>query len=96
MKATIAVLVLTMAGALAQEFIAPSAPRRQVVPQQAPELRPTIDGIVKQIFVDKKPWQMVNPVAPVTYGTGQRYVSRDFGPGTPVHSTTVTVAGVEW
>lgn len=84
-----------MAAASAQEFIAPGGARREIVPQVV-EPKPSIEGIVKEIFVTKRPWQMINPVAPKIYGSGERFVSRDFGPGTPVHSQTVTVAGVEW
>ena len=56
--------------------------------------RPTIEGIVKEVFT-KKPWQMVNPVAPVQYGSGRKMVSKDFGPGTPYHSSGLIVASVE-
>lgn len=98
MKRMLAVLVLLAAGGLAkgQDFIAPQAPKREIVP--APEVRPrmNIEGIVKEIFVEKKPWQMVNPAAPAKYGTGEKFVSKDFGPSTPYHSSGWIVAGVEW
>ena len=80
----------------AQEFISPVPQRREVVPTEIIEPRPSIEGIVKEIFVTKKPWQMVNPAAPASYGSGEKVVSRDFGPGTPYHSTGVVVFGVEW
>jgi hypothetical protein len=51
--------------------------------------------MVKEIFT-KKPWQAVNPLAPKSYGSGEKLVSRDFGPSTPYHSQTLTVVGVEW
>lgn len=91
-----AILFLALGGAVfAQDFVAPSAPRREIVPQ-IEEPKPSIEGIVRSVFVDKKPWQLVNPLAPKEYGTGEKFVSRDFGPATPFHSTTVTVVGVEW
>jgi len=89
------VFLSTVATSLAQDFIAPSGDRREIVPQiEAP--RPTIEGIVKQVFVTGKPWQMINPLAPKQFGSGEKFVSKDFGPGTPVHSAAVTVVGVEW
>ncbi len=91
-----AVLFLALGGVVsAQDFVAPSGQRREIVPQMT-EPQPSIEGIVRSVFVDKKPWQLVNPLAPKQYGTGEKFVSRDFGPATPFHSTTVTVVGVEW
>ena len=101
MKTTFAILAILGACALsahAQEFVAPKTETQEiVVPDTEPvKPRPSIEGIVKQIFVDKKPWQLVNPVAPAKYGSGQKVVSKDFGPGTPYHSAGVVVLGVEW
>ena len=91
------VIGLLLVGSLpAQEFIAPGEERREIVPVEPIQQRPTIEGIVKEIFVTKKPWQLVNPVAPAKYGTGEKMVSKDFGPGTPYHSTGWVVASVEW
>lgn len=95
MKATIAVLTLFATAAAAQDFVAPPGRQRQIVPE-AVEPTPTIEGIVKEIFVTRKPWQAVNPLAPAKYGSGEKMVSRDFGPATPFHSPTLTIAGVEW
>jgi len=79
---------------MAQEFVAPKGRERPIVPE-AVEVRPSIEGMVKTIFT-KKPWQAVNPLAPKKYGSGEKLVSKDFGPGTPWHSQTLTVVGVEW
>lgn len=95
MKAIVFALFAGIAAAGAQEFIAPATQRRDIVPQVS-EPRPSIEGIVKEVFETRRPWQMVNPLAPASYGSGQRFVSRDFGPGTPVHSAGVVVAGFEW
>lgn len=83
-------------GALAQEFVAPQPERREVVPEEIITPRPTVEGIVKDIFVTRKPWQLVNPVAPASYGSGQKMVSKDSGSGTPFKSTGLIVFGVEW
>ena len=95
MKATAFVFFASLVGCLAQEFIAPSGTRREIVPQ-VEEPNPSIEGIVKEVFVTRKPGQMVNPLAPKTFGSGEKFVSKDFGPGTPVHSPTITVVGFEW
>lgn len=79
---------------IAQDFVAPAGRPREVVPT-VEQTRPTIEGMVKEIFT-KKPWQAINPLAPKSYGSGEKFVSRDFGPGTPYHSRTLTVVGVEW
>jgi hypothetical protein len=92
----IAIVGLLSAGSLwAQGFIVTEEERREFVPEEPAPLRPTIEGIVKDVFT-KKPWQLVNPAAPPEYGSGQRVVSKDFGPGTPFHSTGVVIASVEW
>jgi hypothetical protein len=90
------VIGLLFAGSLsAQEFIAPEQEPSEIVPVEPLRQRPTIEGIVKEVFT-KKPWQVVNPVAPAQYGSGKKMVSKDFGPGTPFHSTGLVVASVEW
>jgi hypothetical protein len=92
----VAMIGLLSAGSLyAQEFIVTEEERPEIVPVEPAPLRPTIEGIVKEVFT-MKPWQLVNPAAPAQYGSGQKMVSQDFGPGTPFHSTGLVVASVEW
>ena len=87
-------LLLSVASSFAQDFVAPVGVEREIT-TEAPELKPTIDGIVKQIFTDK-PWQAINPAAPASYGTGEKNVSKDISGGTPYQATALTVVGVEW
>ncbi|MEI6033879.1 MAG: hypothetical protein WCS65_06310 [Verrucomicrobiae bacterium] len=94
MKIFFLTLLVGMSAAAAQEFIAPPGRHREIVPV-AEEPKPTIDGLVKEIFT-RKPWQAINPLAPKSYGSGEKFVSRDFGPSTPNHARTLTVVGVEW
>lgn len=98
MRKMLAILLLLGAGTVAeaQEFVAPPPSKREIAPPAEPRPRMNIEGIVKQIFVDKKPWQLVNPAAPAKYGTGEKMVSKDFGPATPYHSSGWIVCGVEW
>jgi len=81
--------------AVAEEFVVTQDVREEVIEVEVERPRPTIEGIVTEIFTTR-PWQAVNPLAPKSYGSGEKLVSKDFGPGTPYHSTTVTVVGVEW
>mgnify|MGYP006928174548 CR=1 FL=1 len=91
------VCLIGTAGILpAQEFIAPAPVREEIRTGEISDTRPTIDGIVKEIFVTKKPWQLINPAAPKKYGTGEKNISKDTGPATPFHSTGVILVGVEW
>ncbi len=87
-------LLLSVASSFAQDFVAPVGTEREIT-TEAPELKPTIDGIVKQIFTNK-PWQAINPAAPASYGTGEKNVSKDISGGTPYQATALTVVGVEW
>jgi hypothetical protein len=96
MKARLFLLGMILSTVLpAQDFVAPLAPRREII-AEAPVLKPAVDGIVKQIFEVKKPWQLLNPAAPESYGTGVQNVSKDNVAGTPHQSITLTVVGVEW
>ena len=79
----------------AEEFVAPQAPRREIS-TQAPELKPSIEGMVKFFLSSQKPWQAINPAAPAEYGTGEKNVSKDSAPGTPQHAATLTIIGLEW
>lgn len=98
MKIRLAVLLLSLTGSalMAQDFVAPKPKQVDNLPVTKVEPKVSIEGIVKEIFVTKKPWQLVNPAAPAHYGTGEKMVSKDSGPGTPYHSTGLIVAGVEW
>jgi len=94
MKPVLLILFACLGMAVAEEFIAPQAAQREIVPAIAPT-DPRIEGMVREIFT-KKPWQAINPLAPKSYGSGEKLVSQDFGPSTPVHARTLTVVGVEW
>ncbi|MFZ4681050.1 MAG: hypothetical protein ACOYMS_00995 [Terrimicrobiaceae bacterium] len=93
---TLVIFLACAAQLRAQDFIATTPKARDIQTEQSIETKPTIEGIVKDVFVTRKPWQLVNPAAPAKYGSGERKVSKDFGPGTPFKSTGWIVAGVEW
>ncbi|MEX1117915.1 MAG: hypothetical protein WEB60_03895 [Terrimicrobiaceae bacterium] len=86
----------TLSFSLAQDFIVPLPEAEEIVPVEVEPTQPTIEGIVKDIFETRKPWQMVNPAAPASFGSGEKNVSKDFGPGTPVKSAGLIIFGIEW
>lgn len=99
MKLPVLILAMGMAGAgglRAQDFVAPEGERREIVTEEIVTPRPSVEGIVKDIFVTRKPWQLVNPAAPASYGSGEKMVSRDSGAGTPVKSSGWILFGIEW
>lgn len=69
------------ASCLAQDFVAPRQPRREVTqPQRAvTPLDPdsVVEGVVAAAFMTKQPWQLVNPVAAKGYGDGRYLTSWD-------------------
>lgn len=96
MRTKIFIAVLMLPALLGgQDFVAPEGVQREIA-VEAPELKPTIDGIVSQIFNVDKPWQLLNPAAPASYGNGEKNVSKDISGGTPFQATTLTIVGVEW
>ena len=82
------------ASAFAQDFVATEVEEQEIT-AEAPDLSPTIDGIVTQIFTSK-PWQALNPAAPAEYGNGEKNVTKDVAGGTPYQASTLTVVGLEW
>jgi len=69
------------ASCLAQDFVAPRQPRREVTqPQRAvTPLDPdsVVEGVVAAAFMTKQPWQLVNPAAAKGYGDGRYLTSWD-------------------
>jgi hypothetical protein len=69
------------ASCLAQDFVAPRQPRREVTqPQRAvTPLDPdsVVEGVVAAAFMTKQPWQLVNPAATKGYGDGRYLTSWD-------------------
>ena len=96
MKTSLSLLTLiTPSLLLAQDFVAPRGHQVEIA-REAPVSSPRVDGIVKQIFDIKKPWQLLNPAAPASLGSGARNVSKDTVAGTAHNAVTLTVVGVEW
>jgi len=96
MRRFLILLFCTASVSLAQDFIVPLPETREIETVEVEPTRPSIEGIVKDIFETRKPWQLVNPAAPASFGSGEKNVSKDFGPGTPVKSSGLIVFGIEW
>ncbi|MBU3665431.1 MAG: hypothetical protein FGM15_06085 [Chthoniobacterales bacterium] len=83
MRATLPILiaVLSAGSCLAQDFVAPKQPRREVAPppKSVSPLDPdsTLEGVVAAAFQMKQPWQLVNPLAAKGYGDGRYMTSWD-------------------
>lgn len=78
------ILLLTFglaASCLAQDFVAPQQPRREVTPAPQPitPLDPdsAVEGVVAAAFQMKEPWQLINPLAAKGYGDGRYLTSWD-------------------
>lgn len=92
----LAISLLVPIASAQEDFLIEQDRPADVVEVEEVEPRPSIEGIVKDIFTTRKPWQAVNPAAPASFGSGEKNVSKDFGPGTPFKSTGLIVFGVEW
>jgi len=67
---------------MAQDFIAPRQPRRDIRPPAPKPVTPldpdsVIEGVVAAAFQTRQPWQLVNPLAPKGYGDGRYLTSWD-------------------
>ncbi len=76
-------LVLAVAHAAAQEFVAPAQPRRPVRTAPAvPDSR--IAGALGAALKMSQPWQLINPFAKKGFGNGENMVATDPNqPGKP-------------
>jgi hypothetical protein len=68
--------------ALAQDFVAPAQPRREIRPPAPRPVTPldpdsAIEGVVAAAFQSRQPWQLINPLAPKGYGDGRYLTSWD-------------------
>lgn len=87
---------LFAAGVQAQEFVAPVPEERPAEPAPEPQ-RPSIEGIVAQIFRTNQPWQLINPAAPAAFGSGEKNVSSAEDETSPYFkSKGLIFFGIEW
>lgn len=78
-------------------FVAPAQEERQIEQREVIRRAPGLQGIIAQILRVANPLQLINPLAPSYYGTGEQNVSsdKDFS-ASYYDSTELTVFGVDW
>lgn len=76
------------------EFVAPKKLKR--TPPKKAEQEPLIklNGSLTQAVKSKQPWQVVNPLAPASYGTGEQNVSQD--PDEVGRNEGLLIFGIQW
>lgn len=76
------------------EFVAPKKLKR--TPPKKAEQEPLIklNGSLTQAVKSKQPWQVVNPLAPASYGTGEQNVSQD--PDELGENQGLLLFGIQW
>jgi len=76
------------------EFVAPTQPTPGEIEPAVESDRPSIEGIVAAIFKTPRPLQLINPLAPKSYGNGEKFVSKD--PNDPGKPQGLIVLSLEW
>lgn len=76
-------------------FVAPK-PKKTKVENNQVEKEPAVDvtGVVKQAVDTKKPWQLINPLAPAKYGNGEEDVTWD--PDNADKPKGIILFGLQW
>lgn len=59
-----------------------------------PQQRPTMEGVIPQLFRLKKPWELINPFAPPEYGNGSANTAKD--PADPSIPKGIIFFGLTW
>lgn len=76
-------------------FVAPkpAKPKVDTTPVEKPSAY-DISGVVQQAFKMKKPLELINPLAPASYGDGSEDISWD--PDNPEKPKGIIVLGIQW
>lgn len=76
------------------EFVAPKKLKRTIPKKVEQEPLLKLDGSLTKAFKSKQPWQMVNPLAPASCGTGEENVSKD--PDEVGRNEGLLLFGIQW
>ncbi|MBM3856849.1 MAG: hypothetical protein FJ390_02665 [Verrucomicrobia bacterium] len=76
------------------EFVAPKKLKRTPPKKAEQESLIKLNGSLTQAVKSKQPWQVVNPLAPASYGTGEKNVSED--PDEVGRPQGLLLFGIEW
>lgn len=94
-------LLCSNTGLLAQQAISPdvqfAAPKRRThVIQKKTDQESLVapDGILTKAYQSKRPWEMLSPFAPDSYGNGQEMVSEN--PDELGKENGLVIFGIQW
>ncbi len=76
------------------EFVAPKKLKRTPPKKTEQESLLKLDGSLTKAVKSKQPWQMVSPLAPASYGTGEDNVSKD--PDEEGRNEGLLLFGIQW
>lgn len=76
------------------EFVAPKKLKKVAPKKVEQESNVKLDGSLTKAVQSKQPWQMVSPLAPASYGTGEDMVSQD--PDEEGRNEGLILFGVQW
>lgn len=76
------------------EFVAPKKLKRTPPKKVEQESLIKLNGSLTQAVKSKQPWQVVNPLAPASYGIGEQNVSQD--PDEVGRNEGLLIFGVQW
>lgn len=76
------------------EFVAPKKLKRMPPKKVEQESLIKLNGSLTQAVKSKQPWQVVNPLAPASYGTGEQNVSQD--PDEVGRNEGLLIFGIQW
>lgn len=76
------------------EFVAPKKLKRTPPKKAEQESLIKLNGSLTQAVKSKQPWQVVNPLAPASYGTGEQNVSQD--PDEVGRNEGLLIFGIQW
>ncbi|MFZ4116589.1 MAG: hypothetical protein ACOYK6_07715 [Chthoniobacterales bacterium] len=75
-------------------FVAPKKKSHAIQKKVEKESLITPDGILTKAYQSKRPWEMLSPFAPESYGTGEEMISEN--PDQLGKQNGLIVFGIEW
>jgi hypothetical protein len=76
------------------EFVAPKKLKRTLPKKVEQEPLIKLDGSLTKAIKSRQPWQIINPLAPDSYGTGEQNVSQD--PDELGRNEGLVLFGIQW
>jgi hypothetical protein len=76
------------------QFVAPKRKAHAIQKKVEKESLVTPDGILTKAYQSKRPWEMLSPFAPESYGTGEEMISEN--PDQLGKQNGLIIFGIEW